>query len=457
LERCPVNVELKDNILLLKEYKEQIENAKFVEILSEVEISAKEIDSLVDTYDRELKITIDKLVKVIQEKTQKPHLAIKVFDYSGFGAIVENLTNVFSKVQAKLLELIKLVKEFKNSFKNDSIQEDLNKITKAIDEFEIKQKRLDNNPICEEVKSLYTESNDIIARIDQKTQELEEKQSIYLKNYFDEINKFFETFGSTDFKVEKDISYKGNKPVIALKVLFKNKVVTDNQLPYVFSESDRRALALAIFWAKIQTMDKEDKNNTIIVLDDPVTSFDEHRLTRTINETITILEDVKQIIVFSHFHYFIERLLQICNDDVSPRLFNINRRSNTSIIELADSKTFSRTIHEKIFYRIIGYINREHQEDIEKELRVYYESEIKGRFRKQIIDLGLEDLNFKSVIDKLHENNIISTSLHRKMDRYRQTTNPEHHTFTTTNPDDVRATAKDLLNFIYSELYPNMA
>ena len=59
-------------------------------------------------------------------------------------------------------------------------------------------------------------------------------------------------------------------------VKYKNKSIDNKNLSKVFSESDKRALALAIFFTRIQMKLKENKEKTIIVLDDPITSFDDN-------------------------------------------------------------------------------------------------------------------------------------------------------------------------------------
>ena len=71
----------------------------------------------------------------------------------------------------------------------------------------------------------------------------------YVQKYFTEINSLFAKFGSKNFTLEKEEDNRGHLPVYSLKVKFHNKEIVNDQLCTVLSESDRRAMALAIFFA----------------------------------------------------------------------------------------------------------------------------------------------------------------------------------------------------------------
>jgi len=77
-----------------------------------------------------------------------------------------------------------------------------------------------------------------------------------------------------------------------------------------FSESDRRALALSIFWAKIELLDEQQKQNAILVLDDPVTSFDDGRIDRTIRLMEENRPAFRQIIVLSHYPRYLKSFFE---------------------------------------------------------------------------------------------------------------------------------------------------
>lgn len=69
------------------------------------------------------------------------------------------------------------------------------------------------------------------------------------------------------------------------------------------SAGDRNTLALAFFFASLE----QDPNraDTIVVIDDPMTSLDEHRTITTVEEIRQLARRVRQVIVFSHSKQFL--------------------------------------------------------------------------------------------------------------------------------------------------------
>lgn len=74
------------------------------------------------------------------------------------------------------------------------------------------------------------------------------------------------------------------------------------------SAGDRNTLALAFFFA---SLDREPNNaNKVVVLDDPVSSLDEHRCLATVQEARKLVQHVSQVIVLSHSKPFLARIWQ---------------------------------------------------------------------------------------------------------------------------------------------------
>ncbi len=74
------------------------------------------------------------------------------------------------------------------------------------------------------------------------------------------------------------------------------------------SAGDRSTLALAFFFASLER--DPGKANKVVVLDDPVSSFDEHRTLATIQEIRALAQQVRQVIVLSHSKPFLARIWQ---------------------------------------------------------------------------------------------------------------------------------------------------
>ena len=69
------------------------------------------------------------------------------------------------------------------------------------------------------------------------------------------------------------------------------------------SAGDRNTLALAFFFASVDR--DPNRPSRIVVIDDPMTSLDEHRSRMTVNEVRRLLTQVEQVIVLSHSKGFL--------------------------------------------------------------------------------------------------------------------------------------------------------
>lgn len=74
------------------------------------------------------------------------------------------------------------------------------------------------------------------------------------------------------------------------------------------SAGDRNTLALAFFFASLDRDPK--KSSKVVVLDDPVSSLDEHRSLATVQEVRKLAQHVAQVVVLSHAKPFLARIWQ---------------------------------------------------------------------------------------------------------------------------------------------------
>lgn len=84
------------------------------------------------------------------------------------------------------------------------------------------------------------------------------------------------------------------------------------------SAGDRNTLALAFFFA---SLDRDpNRASKVVVLDDPVSSLDEHRTTATVQEARKLAQRVAQVIVLSHSKTFLARIWQYADQQKTTAL-----------------------------------------------------------------------------------------------------------------------------------------
>lgn len=125
------------------------------------------------------------------------------------------------------------------------------------------------------------------------------------------------------------------------------------------SAGDRNTLALAFFFASLEK--DPSLAQKIVVIDDPMTSLDDHRTLHTIEQIIDLSQKVKQVIVLSHSKQFLCQLWSDAERAIrsTPRAsMQIIRSGASSIIEPWDVNQDCITEHDKRHALIASYLNR---------------------------------------------------------------------------------------------------
>ncbi len=356
--------------VIIENYKEVILDKSFHNDLEDLNnlISSLREDKL-RLMKSELLTSID---ANIARKNQNPYERVGVISLDEFNSALNIYLNEVTKAESIIKRLLQAISACKQQ------HGDLSKIQKTVIDLEedaknleYKHARITQDQACVS----YVQHIEAIGSMDEQikllTKTLAEDQNKYLKKYFDEVNSIFGKLGGRDFHLETTMENKGHAPVLALKVTYKSEKIDNNTLNSVFSDSDRRALAFSIFWAQLILSGKE---STMVVLDDPIVSFDDNRITKTIN---LLAEDFRknnrQYVIMTHYPHLIQRYYDIVKKH-DTKYFLIEKNKYTSYLKDVDREQFGFGDYQKSFLRIYRYINMEHNEDIKKELRVFVES-----------------------------------------------------------------------------------
>ncbi|MCF6174349.1 MAG: AAA family ATPase [Victivallaceae bacterium] len=386
------------------------------------------------------------------QKNKKPYQKVDLVEFNEFKTQINSYLNVSNSASQIIDNIVQIVEDFKQKYKDTKgIKVQIEKYEIQIRGLQYKAARLEQDESCKTYLSEKTLIKKIEKNVSELESDLEKNQTGYLTTYFSKINSLFNKLGSKNFTLKKATEGRGYKPVYSLKVKFHNKELNDNQLKTVFSESDRRALALAIFWAKIELKDENEKTKTIIILDDPITSFDDNRISSSITLFKNSLDSLSQIIVLTHYPNFIKIFCEKTLDsEIKTKFIKIERDNKTSLLKNEIRETFTNSPYEVVFSKIMGFINREHQDCIKSDLRPFIENlYIPTVFAKELKEAKKRNDDLSSL------NNIINAiftdeQTKSKFHNYRNSLNPDAHIFTSNNSEDVRNFADELMTFLYS-------
>jgi wobble nucleotide-excising tRNase len=118
----------------------------------------------------------------------------------------------------------------------------------------------------------------------------------------------------------------------------------DHSFRNIMSAGDRNALALAFFFASLE----QDPNlaSKIVIIDDPVSSLDDHRSLTTVQEIRRLATRVAQVIILSHSKPFLCRIWEGAGRGIRAAL-HVLRDGNGSTIDVWNVSRDSITEHDR--------------------------------------------------------------------------------------------------------------
>lgn len=119
------------------------------------------------------------------------------------------------------------------------------------------------------------------------------------------------------------------------------------------SAGDRNTLALALFFAMLSA--DPNRNNKIVVFDDPMTSLDEHRTLHTIQQLNRLVPDVAGVIIMSHSKPFLLGVWEKCQQ-VSKTAIEVRRLNGGSTLAEWNVSDALVTEHDRRYLRAVEYL-----------------------------------------------------------------------------------------------------
>lgn len=277
-------------------------------------------------------------------------------------SIIEKQSNSSKKIIIEVEPIQKLIDTYNqnidklNSFKNNAVTD-------------LRNQKIDPTKIDGEIRALYTQLiykdlngtaeenrienfhtatsaiSDITSSIseltDQKIQRLKE-----LKMEAKKVGEYLEKLGITHFTIDLREGEEQNNILIKYKGFDETK----RRLRNTLSEGEKTALAFAYFMSKVTT-EVTNKGQTIIVIDDPISSLDDNRLYSTAFLIHEEFKDYKQLFVLSHNMLFLKYLNPFFKSKNEKATFLISKG------EIVDLPASLENFQSPYFYILENIIN----------------------------------------------------------------------------------------------------
>ncbi|MGO4763792.1 AAA family ATPase [Cupriavidus sp. 2KB_3] len=442
------------NLSAIQLYPELVEGESFRSLPSLLEGTAAELTKSADAFNQLWSDVQPELAKLIEKKREIPHEEIAGLDSASVLLAEEAIAKAVAEYNATTQKINDEFTAFKRSIETERLQKEINSHNVELGALGLKKRRLQMNVACEEYKSLSAKISELDKKIKKEQQELSQQQSAFLEKFFEKINHYFVKFGSRDFTISTDttLDAKGHQPVISLIVKFKGKKIPTSQLVRVFSESDRRALALSIFWARLSIMSDDEKKKTILIFDDPVTSFDDNRISVTMMEIQSALDNFCQAIFLTHYPRLARHMLVDMRLSGSMAVLKLSKDLNGTALSHGAEEDFVETEHHRKYKKLRSFVDGARDREIDSDLRVFLETEVHERYRQQIFDNGLDKCQLGELITGLESAGALSQEQAKKLHQFREALNGPHHAWSSRSPDDWSSLAEQMLSFIYCDL-----
>ena len=263
----------------------------------------------------------------------------------------------------------------------------VNRFKKDKEYFEIIKQRHKKpwKTLCNEYKKLEDDLKDNLKPLEEKAfKHKKEYAEKVFTDYEESINTIIEKLGANyrlmDFSMPQH--RRDDLKLFSLKFLDSDTVISlegeEKQYNFIntLSHSDKRLLSFAFFVVDIQNT--ENLENTIVVLDDPMSSFDVDRKITTIkvlrdNLVNSSKQTIKQLIVLTHEEkFFIFLNEHFPNDKTFLRIIFSNSENTSKIVPCDIEEEFLKETHlkelEKFKLYLDGKINCVKLEEVRKRL-----------------------------------------------------------------------------------------
>jgi len=332
IKNCPIcNTDISGRIdLLLRDYQGYFDEG-YENFILELKTKTDEVSAAINLLDQCEKNT-EKLDKIFTKYEKL--LSQFLFEKFDFLAMSNDLATLEKYLKAKNDNIQSIFS------KPDSISDNLVKLNDAITKLQrlkidilsvLESKKLDTHTIevnirqvCNEIIILEFNNCDNVGALEKYRNNkkrilvIEENKAEGLPFFKDklreELKKLKAESKSISVYLAKmgidnfDIDINENEQDENIVIKYKNSINNKNKLKNCLSDGEKTALAFAYFLSKfeneINTLEKI--KDSVVVIDDPISSLDDNRLYSTAHLIWRNFEEVKQLIVLSHNFLFLK-------------------------------------------------------------------------------------------------------------------------------------------------------
>jgi wobble nucleotide-excising tRNase len=375
-----------------------------------------------------LRTEYQNIIMTVQRKLQNPSILIATDTITEFHSLLQEIDSIITNYNQSVNIYNSAITTFRNSIQTvENTQLEVNKLKRINKRFEASIETLCNQLLAEKqnLKTLETAYTVLV-------QQQQTAATTFFNNYQARINHYLENVFKTPFRINNVVHIPPQGRATQSKIGYKLTIdgrdisFTPNQ-PFnakdCLSEGDKSTIALAFFLSKLDI--DPNRQNKILVFDDPLSSLDTNRRTYTIGIIKALFRQMQQVIVLSHNEFFLNEIgKDIGVADKKTLRITENFVAKASIIEVCDLEELVKNDYFKHIEALEDFrVNPNHADKdtvlgwlrnvLESHLRFKFYREIRSMTGQKTFGRLIDFLNTSGVVFKNDRNRAaIITNLH---------------------------------------------
>ena len=313
-------------------------------------------------------------------------------------AMLKSIGDAIAKYNSEIEAVTAIIREFKRRLAFDntaSLKAEVNRLEAAQ-----KHNLLEVKTAITDYQTAESERKRLDAEKRKTRDDLDALMLTTLEQYQAGINSLLARFGA-EFSIEQlKPTYLGSgEPRTEYGLCLRKKsiklgsradILSGCGFATTLSEGDKRTLAFAFFIARLRA-DTHLKGK-MVVLDDPVSSFDRNRRHQSIQLIVGLAGECRQLLVLSHDAYFVRELRERLADQkptpIVPNIISIKRVQNDysafAQCDIDDICSSDYYRHHKLVADYVDGNSRVNPRDVAKAIRPLLEGYYHRRFPRRI-------------------------------------------------------------------------
>jgi wobble nucleotide-excising tRNase len=338
-----------------------------------------------------LKEEFQKLIDSVIQKIQNPTIAVATAAATVFQASLQTINTNIDSYNQNVTTYITAITAFRAgilTIANAQIEVDRLKRIKKRFEAPIVA-------LCTQLSGEKQTLRTLETAYTQLSQQQQTAATAFFNNYQTRINYYLGNVFKTLFRIDNVVHVAPQGRATQSKISFK-LTIDGKDISFIpnqpfnakecLSEGDKSTIALAFFLSKLDI--DPNRQNKILIFDDPLSSLDTNRRTYTIGIIKALFQQMKQIVVLSHNEYFLHEIGKDFNGAVKNTLrITENFLAKASVLEECDLDNLVKNDYFKHIEALEAFRNNpDHliKDSVLGWLRNVLESHLRFKFYKEI-------------------------------------------------------------------------